>query len=436
MDMEKKLEPFVQHGTEGESIEVSANDILIAMAEGRNIAIDRAVVGGDLDVREIEAKLVSGMDGRKIIRGSIEIQRSVVNGDVHFSRACLAQKIDFTGTKIKGRASFWGTLFNDTATFTATVFEKGARFNGALFRWYATFSEASFSDHTAFDETDFDKNASFNYAEFYVHVSFDAASFKGDSWFRGAKFKCRADFDSVSFAKSADLYEADLVTWPESYDSIGRAYQRSLLLGAGYFFENAAKAYLVRGDKYKAETHMDMARHDYSNASASFRNAKEHYEKDGKHAESIQMYIAEREAMRRHLRTQKGNGIKLFGFWIWKYTCNYGESPWYFIGWLVAIILVFAIIYMPIIPNWFSWWPSIAFRDYPFHEWSDGIIDGVIHNIVAAIYFSAVTFATLGFGDIAPTNTVGRLCAIAEVLSGYLMFGVLITLVSRKMTRS
>lgn len=135
----------VQHGTEEARIEVSADELLIAIAEGRDV--DRVVVGGNLDVREIEDKLESGMDGRKILSGNIKIQRSVVSGKVSFGRACLAQEIDFTGTKIDGDADFWGTLFNDTAIVTATIFGKGARFNGALFRWYATFREANFADY-------------------------------------------------------------------------------------------------------------------------------------------------------------------------------------------------------------------------------------------------------------------------------------------------
>lgn len=90
----------VQHGTEEVRIEVSADELLIAIAEGRDVDVDRVVVGGNLDVREIEDKLESGMDGRKILSGNIKIQRSVVSGKVSFGRAYFAQEIDFTGTKI------------------------------------------------------------------------------------------------------------------------------------------------------------------------------------------------------------------------------------------------------------------------------------------------------------------------------------------------
>ena len=60
---------------------------------------------------------------------------------------------------------------------------------------------------------------------------------------------------------------------------------------------------------------------------------------------------------------------------------------------------------------------------------------GGVYNIITALYFSVVTFATLGYGDIAPDNILAKVCVIGEVLSGYLTFGVLVTLVSRKLTR-
>jgi len=75
-----------------------------------------------------------------------------------------------------------------------------------------------------------------------------------------------------------------------------------------------------------------------------------------------------------------------------------------------------------------------------FINWYDGTFFGtaklVVSNIVTAFYFSVVTFATLGFGDITPVNSLGRIWAILEVAFGYLTLGILITLLARKMTRS
>jgi voltage-gated potassium channel Kch len=45
------------------------------------------------------------------------------------------------------------------------------------------------------------------------------------------------------------------------------------------------------------------------------------------------------------------------------------------------------------------------------------------------LYFSVVTFATLGYGDIAP---LGKILAVVEVLLRYLMGGLLIAILAGK----
>jgi len=50
-----------------------------------------------------------------------------------------------------------------------------------------------------------------------------------------------------------------------------------------------------------------------------------------------------------------------------------------------------------------------------------------LDRIVAAIYYSVATFTTLGYGDIVATTSFGRLIAIAEVLNGFVIFGLFIS---------
>jgi voltage-gated potassium channel Kch len=42
------------------------------------------------------------------------------------------------------------------------------------------------------------------------------------------------------------------------------------------------------------------------------------------------------------------------------------------------------------------------------------------------LYFSVVTFTTVGYGDIVMTSTIGKLIVISEILLGYLMGGLLV----------
>lgn len=52
-----------------------------------------------------------------------------------------------------------------------------------------------------------------------------------------------------------------------------------------------------------------------------------------------------------------------------------------------------------------------------------------------SLYFSVITFTTLGFGDIIPINCIGQALATIEVMLGYLLLGTLIAILIRRITR-
>ena len=49
---------------------------------------------------------------------------------------------------------------------------------------------------------------------------------------------------------------------------------------------------------------------------------------------------------------------------------------------------------------------------------------GVTHDFSTAVYYSIVTFTTLGYGDFYPRGT-GRVLAAMEAITGYLILGIL-----------
>ena len=51
------------------------------------------------------------------------------------------------------------------------------------------------------------------------------------------------------------------------------------------------------------------------------------------------------------------------------------------------------------------------------------------------MYYSVVTFATLGFGDIVPLDKGARAVVGAEVILGYIMLGGLISIFANKLAR-
>jgi len=61
-----------------------------------------------------------------------------------------------------------------------------------------------------------------------------------------------------------------------------------------------------------------------------------------------------------------------------------------------------------------------------------GIVEGsstVVHDRESCLYFSIITFTTVGYGDYHPTHD-GRMVAATEALTGYVFFGVFISMLS------
>jgi Ion channel/Pentapeptide repeats (9 copies) len=92
-----------------------------------------------------------------------------------------------------------------------------------------------------------------------------------------------------------------------------------------------------------------------------------------------------------------------------RWTCNYGQSLGLWALWVLATIFVFSGIY----------------TIFPTLTTGKGFTD--------AIYFSVTTFSTLGLGDVTPASDVGKVIVIVEVALGYLMGGLLIAILVRRL---
>jgi uncharacterized protein YjbI with pentapeptide repeats len=428
---------------------------------GSNACFRKASFGVDADFTEAS------------FGGNADFQKVSFGVDADFTEASFGGDAKFWEASFSGNANFRKASFSDKADFTETSF-KNVYFGEASFSGDADFTKASFKN-VYFGEVSFSGDADFTEASFNGKVVFKEASFR-NAYFREAYFNVDADFTEASFndkvvfnyshlSKNVNLEQANLdKTIPESLDSIGDAYIRSSVRGAHCFFQKAGNGYWNNGkyqeasnsfrnakveyDKegkydeaaimYKnvAEQYMNLK--NYTLAENCFREARIEYNNGGKYGEVGKMYVMEQEAIRLSLKHNKSNNATMAWLWILKHTCNYGESPKLLIGISIIIVLWFAFIYLPIMPDW--WIFPVTFNGYPFHNWFghgniiDNIIDGIGFNICTAIYYSVVTL--LSFGDLTPVNLTGKLWIGLEVICGYVMFGILITLVARKMTRS
>ena len=103
---------------------------------------------------------------------------------------------------------------------------------------------------------------------------------------------------------------------------------------------------------------------------------------------------------------------------IWLVLADCGRSFWPWALWSVALAVLFGVVYFDVLPL-----GSLEVTsEIPWSRWT-------------AIYYSVVTFTTLGFGDVVPKTLSAATWVMAEVIIGYVMLGGLISILATKLAR-
>jgi len=158
---------------------------------------------------------------------------------------------------------------------------------------------------------------------------------------------------------------------------------------------------------------------DYKKAKEVYRNLKNYFRQEGIYNISGEYYYREK------LMEAKCNWKdKKYFEWIFNMFLNlvagYGERPLQVLVWWAGIIFGYAVIYY----------------------FYNGIYIRIANNIASynpkfleALYFSIVTFTTLGFGDLAPKPGFFQIFASFEALLGAIFMAMFIYVFARKMIR-
>jgi hypothetical protein len=144
------------------------------------------------------------------------------------------------------------------------------------------------------------------------------------------------------------------------------------------------------------------------------RNLKQNTQSHGDYARAGEFYYREMEMRRKSAtRTREGVGLEAY-----KHLAGYGERYWNTAVVSASIVFIFAFLY-----------GALDCLHYSAENPS------LQQKIIDAIYFSFVTFTTLGLGDIAPTTTPGKVLICVEAVIGAFMIAVFVVVFVRKMAR-
>lgn len=324
-----------------------------------------------------------------------------------FTGIQFASGADFRSIRFKGRVRFRGARFGDVVNFQSAHFEGPVDFSEAFFASEAIFIQAEFDNGATFERAMFKgvagiclarfiKEVSFNSVRFEERVDFAGTSFFRSASFVNAEFKRWSGFARTVFHKSANFSSAIVhneLVLPFASD-IPRPFRCS---------NGAAEAYRLAKQSAQNVGNYTAAGH-YHYAEQVFMN---------KAAFRVACYRPWQGAFWRGSRSPlRAAG----GFILGRCLFGYGERPLRVIGAWVIVITLFSCIYAR------TGLIHASAPDKPAYDW------------ISALYFSMVTFATLGYGDVISHGTY-RLLAAFEALIGAGLMSLFIVALARKFTR-
>ncbi len=374
---------------------VTASELLQALADGQDIHLSRCTITGLLDVNRLfdhnekfqTDKLhvqVSENCKTLMLSQSLTFDKCVfeenavfaspwsqpesvaVNfkADVIFNNSTFRGQTRFRNAHFCGTAGFDGCTFAGVVTFKNAIFKKDAKLRTATFNGYCLLGNASFNGDARFTNTHFAKGANFS----------------------GVNFGGYTDFDGV-YSSSRAVPATEAITFSRRYgedESFWRFVKQSAHQ-AGY--------YQLAGECFYKERCARLWR--------KFRGPN--YRSLARSKKTVHWLLAVR------LLPELIFGRLLFG---------YGERP-------VRVLLAGAVIIVL----------CAFFYSHPgtLTAYRQGTIQP---SFLQGLYFSTITFTTLGYGDLYPSpNGLCRIMAMAEAVTGGCLMALFVVCLAKRFSR-
>lgn len=144
----------------------------------------------------------------------------------------------------------------------------------------------------------------------------------------------------------------------------------------------------------------------------SFARSKSVFAEIGEIDQSDRMHRMEWEA-----RKTLSKGIKLWLIQLWDATSLYGTSASRWFYWLIGFVLFFSVAYEILHAQ------NLIAQE---QSWVTGI---------TGVYYTLVTTSTLGYGEFVPSHVFSQILVILNIILGYVLLGLGLTILGRKTLR-
>ena len=321
------------------------------------------------------------------IGGSAGFAHTRMGGDVDFSSAAIGGECDFSFVTINGDAQFGGARLGRDVLFREARIAGTALFRGAIIKGHARFRGARVGRNAMFSNVAIFGNAEFPRMDIGRRAYFSRAHIRGGADFHAINIGMFAHFANASFDRSADFRGASL-------PPAGDFRKISIKMGKGESLCRFAKQVCHNMGEYRegGEWH--------------FRERCHHW--------YARTFL--RKGSKRILALI--NPLTWVEYFVGRLVFGYGENPTCVIIAALLVILGAAVAYDMMEGLWHSMTQETS------------------TNFLDSLYFSVVTFTTLGFGDYQarPQSSV-RYVAMAEAMAGSFLMALFVVTLARRWGR-
>ena len=342
--------------------------------------------------------------------------------DVRFSKAIFYETSDFINMTFRGPAFFNGCKFEKIAFFNDTVFDRGGNFNNAKFN--SIIFENSDLKNVSFDDVDL-TNCKFHGAKL------KEANLSGANWTSSyknpwRKFILREDLEANKPNTICSKCFGIIIDNGITCNSCGRFFtnennfvcpkcnSKNKIDSEECINENCPVTFSKK-IKNKKQIDKEYRVNLFKKAEDVYRNIKLNLQSGGDYKTAGEFYFNEM-IMRRRKAFRERN----IPDWILNHLnsklCGYGERAGRVI--IASLFIVFSLALLYFINSAVIKQGTISYNA----------------SFLESLYFSFVTFTTVGYGDYAPSQAF-QLVATAEAFIGAFMIALFVLVFGRKMLR-
>jgi len=374
---------------------VSASELLQAIADGEDIHLSQCTITGPLDVNRLfQPEEKFQIDKLQLLE--TESRKTLILSQPMVFDKCFFEENTVFGCPWSQPDSV-AVKFESDVIFNSSTFKAQARFRNAQFCGIAGFDGCNFGGVVTFKAAIFHKDAKFRTAGFSGYCLLGDADFRASARFTNTHFAKGANFSGVTFRDSTDfdgVYSSSRAV--PAYDSVSFGRQR--------YGEDESFWRFIKQSAQEAGY--------YHRAGECFYNERRARLRAKLYGPNYDLLSFSKKLLRRvaavRLLPELVFGSLLFG---------YGERPVRVLAASALIILLCAIMYAQ--PG------ALVYRHGDAEP-----------SLLQGLYFSTITFTTLGYGDLYPSpHGFCRILSMAEAVAGGCLIALFVVCLAKRFSR-